>query len=220
MIDLKVSVEDKEATGLYDPGANITMINYDFLQKIEKFVSIWKPYSFRTINGVGQMEGIAYLKMKIFNIEKKIRFFVIKKKDFKYDLLIGLDSIKAFQLCQDHNLKITQFNSNNNLNTFQENCNSDNEICINWNEFIPIEDFEVKTEHLEEEKKKQIFDLIDKYDSIFAKNKFDVGVVKEYEAHIELAENRYVAKRPYRCSFEDQKEIEFQIAELLKVGLI
>ena len=55
---------------------------------------------------------------------------------------------------------------------------------------------------------------------MFAKNQFDVGTVKDHEARIELTEERYVAKRPYRCSFEDQAEIERQVAELLKHRII
>jgi len=47
-----------------------------------------------------------------------------------------------------------------------------------------------------------------------------VGKVKEHEAHIKLIENKYIAKKPYRCSIPDQKEIEFQISNLLNAGLI
>lgn len=54
----------------------------------------------------------------------------------------------------------------------------------------------------------------------FAKNKFDIGNITKYEAQIKLAENCYVAKKLYCCSFDDQKEIESQITELLKHGMI
>jgi len=47
-----------------------------------------------------------------------------------------------------------------------------------------------------------------------------VGKVKEHEAHIKLIENKYITKKPYRCSIPDQKEIEFQISNLLNAGLI
>lgn len=91
---------------------------------------------------------------------------------------------------------------------------------INWNEYIPIDKFEIKAEHLDEKEKKIIYDLIDRYGSVFAKHEFDIGTVKNYEASIELTENRYVGKKPYRCSIEHQNEIEKQIAELLKHGCI
>ena len=44
--------------------------------------------------------------------------------------------------------------------------------------------------------------------------------MKDYEAHIELTMDKYCSKRPYRCSIEDKKEIEQQIAQLLKKNLI
>jgi len=50
--------------------------------------------------------------------------------------------------------------------------------------------------------------------------RIDIGQVGDYEAHIELMEHKYVAKKPYRCSIEDQKEIESQITNLLKRGLL
>jgi len=56
--------------------------------------------------------------------------------------------------------------------------------------------------------------------TVFAKNQFGIGTVKDYEAHIDLIENKYVTKRPYKCSFDDQKEIEKQISELLKHNII
>ncbi|XP_050523377.1 dynein regulatory complex subunit 7-like [Daktulosphaira vitifoliae] len=44
--------------------------------------------------------------------------------------------------------------------------------------------------------------------------------VKCEEAQIKLTEDKYISKKPYRCSIPDQKEIESQITNLLKAGLI
>jgi len=55
---------------------------------------------------------------------------------------------------------------------------------------------------------------------VFAKHQFDVGTVKEHEAHITLSEECYVAKKPYRCSIDDQREIERQVDKLLKHGIL
>ena len=58
------------------------------------------------------------------------------------------------------------------------------------------------------------------YDDVFAKSKFDIGITKNHEATIKLKENKYISRKPYRCSFEDKIEIEQQIEALLKAGLI
>lgn len=66
---------------------------------------------------------------------------------------------------------------------------------VNWNESIPVEQFEMKVDHLDIQKKKIIYDLVEKYSSTFAKDQYDMGAVKGYEAHIKLLENKYVAKK-------------------------
>lgn len=62
--------------------------------------------------------------------------------------------------------------------------------------------------------------MIEKYKTAFAKDKYDIGTVKKYEAHIDLLVDKYCSKRPYRCTIEDKKEIEEQIAKLLEKNLI
>ena len=47
-----------------------------------------------------------------------------------------------------------------------------------------------------------------------------MGTVKDYEATVKLTENRYILKKPYRCSFQDKLEIEKQVEDLLNAGLI
>lgn len=91
---------------------------------------------------------------------------------------------------------------------------------INFNEGIDINEFIAKTEHLPLDQRNQILALLDEYNTIFAKDKYDVGKVKNYEAFINLQVEQYCNKRPYRCSIKDRIEIEKQVAELLKHGLI
>lgn len=188
-----------------------------------------KSLTYRTMTGEDKIKGTIYVQMKIFDIEQRVRLFVVDKEEFRYDILIGLDSIINFRLCQDHLCRITQASvesaseNKSRVNGMPHKVNDQpttSEISVNWNEYIPIEKFEIKTKHLDKEKRKIIYELVDKYGSVFAKNQYDVGTVKDYEASIELTEHKFVAKRPYRCSLDDQKEIESQITELLKHGQI
>ena len=223
---MEIEIHDTFADTLYDAGANISMISTAFLKRIKKEGIISKDFSFPTTSGGGVLKGMIILKTKIFNIEKLARFFVIDEDKFRYDALIGLDNIGRFRLCQDANLNIFQDNKGNS-DTKERKEEGNDEIYINWNEFIQVKDFQARTNHLDKDKQKKVHDLIDWYGDVFAKNKYDIGRVTEYEAHIKLSENRYVAKKPYRCSkkpyrcsLDDQKEIENQITELLKHGMI
>lgn len=91
---------------------------------------------------------------------------------------------------------------------------------INFNEHIDSDQFEVLINHLDLDQQSEISELIEKYKSVFAKDKYDVGTVRDYEAHIDLMVDKYCYKRPYRCSAEDRKEIEKQISQLLQENLI
>lgn len=147
--------------------------------------------------------------------------YVVKSDYLSNDMLIGLDLIKDFRLRQDENLHISQKDS---ANVAKYDINSQNpgkeEFKVNFNEFIEVNNFECNLDHLKKEKKCKIFNLIEKYKSIFAKDKFDIGTVRYHEACIKLIEHRYISRKPYRCTIEDQKEIEAQILKLLEVGLI
>lgn len=91
---------------------------------------------------------------------------------------------------------------------------------INFNENIVVKNFDISINHLNTEKQSQIQNLISTYNSLFAKDKFDIGTVHGYEAHIDLLIDKYCCKRPYRCSIQDMKEIEQQIAKLLENNII
>ena len=52
----------------------------------------------KTISGESFSSERAFIKFKINNIEKRIRFYVIKNDNFKFQLLLGLDAIREFHL--------------------------------------------------------------------------------------------------------------------------
>lgn len=95
-----------------------------------------------------------------------------------------------------------------------------NKYEVNFNEHINANEFKISINHLDLDKQSEIDNLIEKYKRVFATDKYDIGTVKEYEAHIDLMVDKYCNKRPYRCTNEDRREIENQIAKLLKKNLI
>lgn len=95
-----------------------------------------------------------------------------------------------------------------------------NEYKINFNENIAVENFHISINHLNLQQQSEINELISNHKSLFAKDKYDVGTVKGYEAHIDLITDKYCSKRPYRCTIEDRKEIEQQVSTLLQQKLI
>lgn len=136
-----------------------------------------------------------------------------ENENFKNDLILGLDTVQKFGLTHDEKLNITFQNtklkvidektadSAENKN-FDETLNEkfDSKYEINFNEFVNTNEFEIDVDHLDD-KKNAVKKLVNKYADIFAKDKYDVGKAKHYEAFIDL-------------------QIEQQVAHLLKKGLI
>ena len=176
-----------------------------------------------TINGVKKTKGLATIKIKILDIERKVDVYIVDGKKFKYDFLIGLDMIKKFNLIQNENLEIKQKNINKELHLENYSNEDEDKIncpLINFNEHIKDDNFLIDVSNLNCQQKSEINKLIEKYKSSFAKDKYDIGTVKDYEARIDLLVDKYCNKRPYRCSIEDKLEIEEQIGKLLEKNLI
>lgn len=175
---------------------------------------------FKTISGVNFINSWAQSHLKINKIEKVIDVFVIKNNNFSYDLILGLDAIKKFKLSQDENLNILQKINEKDIKLIRYQEKEEKVLQININEYNEASDFKPDLQHLNENNKKIIIELIEKYKTIFAKNKYDVERVKQEEAQIKLTVDKYISKKPYRCTIPDQKEIDSQITNLLESELI
>ena len=177
----------------------------------------------KTINGVNKTDGMITIKAKIFNIEKEIDIFIVNNESFNSDFIIGLDMIEKFQLIQDEKLNVTQkipeYTGKNIQKKDQKDDIETQKFRVNFNEFINTY-FEININHLTIDKKSIIDEMLEEYKSMFAKNKYDIGTVKNYEARIDLITEKYCSKPPYRCSQEDREEINGQIKQLLNHALI
>ena len=164
------------------------------------------------ISGYGNILGIAKINLKIFKIKKEVLVFVIDGKNFDHNFLVGLDLISAFRLCQNENLQIFQkLYSRNDKNLFHSH-----------NSAFSVNSLELKADlgHLSHQKLHKISKIIQNFNEVFARDKYDVGQVKGHEATVKLSEHRYIYRKPYRCNIIDQKEIENQVSKLLEAGLI
>ena len=180
-----------EMYGTYDSGSQVSLMNAKLVRIINQNEDKNKIL-IKTIYGVKKTNGLVTIKIKIFDIEDEVDVFIVNTEDFE-DFLIGLDMIKKFKLTQDEELKILQkkideTNKSNNtkIDTAEEKKRNIEQISVNFNEHVEEDEFQIRMEHLDKMKKKEIEKLIDKHKSVFAKDKYDVGTVKDYEARIDL----------------------------------
>jgi len=88
----------------------------------------------------------------------------------------------------------------------RENIYENKRSLVNFNEHVKEENFIVNVSHLTYNQKTKINEIIEKYKSAFAKDKYDVGSVDKYEAQIDLTVDKYCTKRPYKCTEQDKRE--------------
>lgn len=201
-------IENKiKIMGTYDSGSQVSLINSKWIKKKDNREDVNKIF-LKSVNGVNHTNGLVRIKIKIFNIEKEVDVYIVEREDFE-DFIIGLDLIPIFKLRLNESLEVSQ-----KIESEAINCS------VKFNEHVETDEFQTKIEHLNIDKKIKIEKLIDNNKSAFAKDKYDVGTVNEYEARIDLIMEKYCSKRPYRCSIDDKKEIEKQIAKLLEKNLI
>ena len=139
-------IEKIPSVALYDPGANITVITSKFLRELgKKQIPFNSSSTFNTISGTGRIEGIVNLNIQISNISKGTRCFVVNKEKTNYDIILGLDTIKLFQLRQDENLKIWLQNSI----VSDANCKENkNEMNVHTYAGTPVSELQLKLGHL------------------------------------------------------------------------
>lgn len=202
-------------TGIYDSGSNVTLINSSVIENLKDHM-LQSEQTFKTLSGVQKSFEKIKLPMKIHSIEEEVDVHVIKNDNFSYDILLGLDAIKKFHLLQDDNLNIHQRVKGGSIELIK-NCNG-TDMSLNYNE--ETSEYLSKLTHLDKQQQKKLLTALNQNKLAFASHKYDIGLVKNHEAHIKLLENKYIAKKPYRCCLPDQKEIDSQISKLLEEGLI
>ena len=83
------------------------MIYFSWKFEISQIDQSRKP-SVKIISGKDFTNSRAKLRMKINKIEKEINVYIVHNDNFTYDLILGLDAIREFELKQDENLRVSQ----------------------------------------------------------------------------------------------------------------
>ncbi|KAK0156700.1 hypothetical protein PV328_012421, partial [Microctonus aethiopoides] len=172
LIKLKVLIDKNPAVALYDSGSNISLLNYEYWEKNNVKQIISGGENIKGVAGVTKSEGTVTLPITIGNITENFSFYIIKSNHFEEDLLLGLDSIKKFKLCQNENLKISQKNE------------------INKN-IYPKSTKEKINNNFSTGNQLTLEDILKKNGNVFADSKFDIGITKDYEASIKLIQKKY-----------------------------
>lgn len=90
---MNIVLEDKlTVEGIYDSRSRVSLINRRLIKTLKDNKDMNK-IQLKTISGVSLTKGLTKIKIKMFDIEKKVDIFIVENEDF-HDFLIGLDIIK------------------------------------------------------------------------------------------------------------------------------
>lgn len=236
--------KNKKIKAIYDTGCTKSLINHKIVKDLKLKLNNSKVF-LKSLGGLNSCKNRANVELKIGKLKKKVELIVVKNKNFTFDILIGLDLIKKFKLTQEKNLKIKQkLKEKKNLikiNLIKDKkdkiskkfTNKINVKVDNTTKLVEINLIQTGEENdeiikqlnnlemdVEDDKKMKIIKYLYNEKDAFAKHKFDVKQYEKTEAKIKLTEERIVNKRPYRCSLQDNKEIDKQIKKLIDNKLI
>ncbi|GBN80895.1 Transposon Tf2-6 polyprotein [Araneus ventricosus] len=141
----------------------------------------------------------------------------------KYDITIDCSKQK---ICQNgKNLNKSQNDKNHSYDKNKQNISLHISECkqINSHCSQTTEDQVNPPQSVTENKcelRKEVKDIIKNFDSVFSKDKYDVGALRVEPQRIVLNSDLPVSLRPYRTSPVEEQEIKSQVEKLLQAGLI
>ncbi|GFV45726.1 retrovirus-related Pol polyprotein from transposon 412 [Trichonephila clavipes] len=140
-------------------------------------------------------------------------------------LILGLPELSKFNLTIDcSHLQIKQ-NGNivNKINKYKNERKYS--LHINEETYVPPPHSQISEDQnvlpqIVIDNKCELREILSHYDSIFSKDKYDVGQLRVEPQRIILKSDLPVHLRPYRTSPTQEKEIKGQVEKLLQAGLI
>ena len=227
-----------------DTGAEMSIISESFYnaiagEKAEFFKRALQARTFSTAKF--QCKRKARFNLQLGEEEFDVCVFAyLGKMSDSYDLLVGMDLVQLLQLeYSEPEQTITSRKYNFILpirgpktyldkekmklyaeanGAYRENAS--NEIlkaeCPDYESMIK----EVDLNHLDEENKNIMLDLIKEYKDVLARNPCEIGITNLIEHPITLTDDVPIYKRPYKIAKAHEPLLQESIDELLKAGVI
>ena len=135
-------------------------------------------------------------------------------KTLNHPFILGLDLMSAFNLEISPNLQIFQHININGIEHKEEilpiKTNNETPNYELQTLSVPIKSFHIT----------KINQLIQQFPSVFAFDKYDIGLISSSICDIELFSHTPINLRPYRCNPKERKVLEEQIQNLINKNLI
>lgn len=133
--------------------------------------------NFNMVSDRTKVSGEANLKIRIFALcqEVLVPVYFVRNDSFCHDFLIGLDMITQFKFCQRKDL-LSKHTDNVRDNEINNNFWKNNNFNVNFNKFIKSRNFDSNLDHLDDNKKYMISNLINKL--VFQNQKLELLILQ------------------------------------------
>lgn len=228
-----------------DTGSTVNIIPSKIVDKLNVPIKENKSINVKQTQGLIKLNKSCNLYLKVGNIVKPAEFFVLDT-DLPYALL-GLKSCIDFSLDINCAMRVVVQGEKSLINFSNSECSNlslhimpeENVLRFsNVSESVsgdgcthhqdPVEE-NCELESRIEEKNEirqisvenyEIKEILEEYDDIFSKNKYDVGKINIEPQRVRLTSDLPVSLRAYKTSPKQQEEIDNQIKDLLKANII
>jgi len=177
-----------------------------------KLLPLNKKQNYKTANGTIQCLGRIKCSIIIGYKTLPVKLYVLKS--LQHPFILRLDLISTFGLEISPNLQIFQHTSLDGIRQ-KEEISLVKTHDISFENKLNILSVSITPFHLS-----RINQLIQQFSSIFALDKYDVGLISSTKCEIELNAHTPINLRPYRCNPKEKELLEEQIQNLLDRGLI
>ena len=201
-IFVTVDINGCKLSGLLDTGANVNMMPFVIADRLKL-----KQYPVKYHLNLASEEYVCTTAVKVRTTLGKyslmIKFLLFEHPDL---IIFGLDVIYKFKLRIDFTFTVEQFIIKNGryYRLKKDTGGEVRTMMINYIGGVP----------------EKVAKLVKRNSEVFYKITNQIGLIKTEKCHIKLSTEIPITIRPYRCTPEDHENIDKQVDDLLKKGLI
>ena len=212
LITVKLFINSSLCSAIIDSGCNASCISDKLVKDLKlNLIHLDRTVTFKTPNNIVKCLGRVTCEVTIGYKTLKTQLYVLSA--LNHPIILGLDLIKMFSLEISPTLQMFQHIHLNGV-VCKEEINTNENHSPNTN-LVNTLSTPITNTHLS-----KINKLVQDFQTIFALNKYDVGLISSTRCMIELNSNTPINLRPYRCNPKDRKLLEDQIQSLLDKNLI
>jgi hypothetical protein len=200
-------INNRKCRILLDSGASVTVVD-------KKMIKLWQRKKCFLVGAdgsqlktVGKVDSI----VELFGNKRRISTYVLDKMSSEYDMILGVDGLKAFNIILDFDnveVRVGTGEDNNGQNKNSSSCKTD-EICVT----------EFDMGEADEKQKAELLGLLEEYKDLFGP--ITPGGAKDVVHHIEVEPGvKPVFRKPYSMPFSKKERVKNEVEKMLSDGII